>query len=130
MRSRLAIVMLCCGLLGACIDEAEINDEEEENDEDVPECTAVQAPRVDTITSLPADKAAGAMVFSQTCAAATCHGGDGSEGPAPNLSDEIPEFDSEALLCLLLNGKGDMPSQASLSDQQLADVIAYVQATF
>jgi mono/diheme cytochrome c family protein len=80
--------------------------------------------------SLAADKTAGAMVFSQTCAAATCHGADGSAGPAPNLPDEIPEFDSEALTCLLLNGTDEMPPQAALSDQQLADVIAYVQAKF
>jgi mono/diheme cytochrome c family protein len=122
----LTILTLSCGLLlGACTEG-----EGEEEEEELPECNADQTARVDTIMGTAADEAAGAMVFTQTCGAAGCHGADGNAGSAPDLSDEIPEFDSEALGCLLLTGYEAMPSQASLSDQQLADVLAYVQANF
>jgi mono/diheme cytochrome c family protein len=131
MRSSFAILTLCCGvLLGACVDDLEREEEDNEEEEDVPECNAVQTARVNTIADLTANETAGAEVFAQTCAAAACHGADGSSGPAPDLSDEVPEFDRDGLTCLLLTGVDEMPSQASLSDQQLADVIAYVQANF
>jgi hypothetical protein len=128
----LVVFVLSCSLLGACTEDAdsgsddEVGDEEEEE----PECSAEQMMRVDTVFDLTADETAGAMVFMQICGSAACHGADGSAGPAPDLPDEVPEFDDVGLACLLLNGEGDMPSQATLSDQQLADVIAYVQSTF
>ena len=123
--------MLSCSLLGACTEDGDKgSDDDVGEEEEEPECNAEQMMRVDTVFDLSADESAGAMVFMQNCGSAACHGADGSAGPAPDLPDEVPEFDDVGLACLLLNGEGDMPSQATLSDQQLADVLAYVQATF
>ena len=115
---------LCSGLLlGVC-------DGGDDDHDDHVECSAAQSERASDIAALTADQTTGAAVFAQTCGSAGCHGADGVAGSAPNLDDEIPEFDSESLSCLVLGGTGSMPSQASLSDQELADVLAYVQATF
>lgn len=93
-------------------------------------CNADQSARIDTILALSPDEANGATVFANSCGNAACHGSDGNSGPAPDLGTEIPEFSSNALACLLLTGVGTMPSQAGLSDQDLADVIAYTEVTF
>ena len=86
--------------------------------------------RSSTILGLGTDEANGATVFANTCGSSGCHGADGISGSAPSLATEIPEHNSDELACILLAGEGSMPSQAHLSDQDLADVIAYVEATF
>jgi mono/diheme cytochrome c family protein len=93
-------------------------------------CNEQESNRVDTILSLGGDETTGADTFTTTCGSSGCHGSDGDSGPGPHLSNEIPEFTVDGLTCLLLTGYDDMPSQASLSDQQLADVVAYVQGNF
>ncbi|MCA9683708.1 MAG: cytochrome c [Myxococcales bacterium] len=107
---------------------------EEDGDDDAGEeggnCNADQTARVDTVLALTPDEANGATVFANTCGIGSCHGADGNSGTGPALSDEIPDYSSDALGCLLLTGVGTMPSQAGLSDQDLADVIAYAEATF
>ncbi|HLT35206.1 MAG TPA: cytochrome c [Enhygromyxa sp.] len=119
MRTTLMTLALCFGFaLAACDD----------NGGDRSECS--DAARADTVLDLVPDETAGAMVFSQTCGVSSCHGADGNIGAAPDLSNRVPDHDSEELACLLLAGQGTMPSQSSLSDQQLADVLAYVEATF
>ena len=89
-----------------------------------------QMDRITTIMALTPEQAAGAGTFSNYCGSSACHGTDGDAGPAPNLSREAGEFDDEGLLCLSIAGYGSMPSQAALTDQQLADVLAYIRATF
>lgn len=106
-------------LLGACGD-----------DDDGGNCTNAQTKRGDTILMLASDETAGASVFAQSCGISSCHGSDGSSGPAPNLGSNIAEFGDTGLACLVLAGTGSMPSQGSLTDQELADVLAYVLATF
>ncbi len=87
--------------------------------------------RAATILGLSPDPAAGAMVFSGTCGIASCHGPDGNSGPvAMPLSSRVPALTDEAIVGVLLNGQGGMPSQAALSDQELADVVAYLNETF
>ena len=93
-------------------------------------CDAEQSARASTVLGLGVDAAAGADVFANTCGGGGCHGSDGISGPAPDLDEHASHFDSEGLACLLLAGTGNMPSQAKLSDQQLADVLAYVEETF
>lgn len=111
-------------LLGAC------GEEEHEEHEGELSCSDAETMRVDVILALPPDETAGATVFANTCGNAGCHGDNGTNGSGPDLSEEIPELDMDALGCLLLAGVESMPSQASLSDQELADVIAYVRTTF
>lgn len=93
-------------------------------------CDATQNMRIDDILALNPDEAAGATVFGSTCGSGGCHGADGSSGPAPSLAAKVPDYGDAGLTCALLTGPGGMPSQASLSDQELADVLAYVGATF
>ena len=86
------------------------------------------ASEVDAILALTGDATAGATVFSNTCAG--CHGADGASGYAANLVEEIPSKDDAFIVNIIINGDGGgMPAQ-DLSDQEVADVLAYVRATF
>ncbi len=88
--------------------------------------------RTATILGLEGDAAAGGMVFSSgACATPACHGPDGTSGMAsPTLDTSIPSASDMQIVNSLLNGKGSMPAQSNLTDQQLADVLAYVTDTF
>lgn len=103
---------------------------ENEHEQDEHECSAAQQQRVDLILAKTPNQAAGAELFPQLCGTALCHGPDGVSGPGPSLAEEVPEHSVDELACMLLIGPGDMTSLETLADQQLADVIAYVTATF
>jgi cytochrome c553 len=83
-----------------------------------------------TETEPPAegDPVAGKQVFLGSSACGTCHtladaGTSGAVGP--NLDDAQPDY--ELALDRVTNGQGGMPSFSStLSEQQIADVAAYV----
>lgn len=83
----------------------------------------------DDTGGLTGDPDAGAEVFSSTCA--VCHGADGSgiEGSGSDLNEEVPEFSDAELENIIQNGYEEMPPQG-LTDQELADVIAYLRETF
>ena len=49
---------------------------------------------------------------------------------ASNLAELVPASDDAMIVNTFLNGKGSMPAQSALSDQELADVLAYVNANF
>lgn len=93
-------------------------------------CDSSQSDRAATILNLAVDTAAGEDVFDASCGNVGCHGADGSSGPAPDLGDHVSGHTDEGLACLLLAGTGNMPAQAFLADQELADVMAYVMANF
>ena len=75
-------------------------------------------------TTPTGDATAGATVFANTCA--VCHGADGTGGSGPDITGEA---NSPELSDTILNGTGDMPAQ-DLTDTEVADVIAYMKATF
>ena len=81
----------------------------------------------DDILALTGDSAAGADVFASSCAA--CHGDDGVSGASPARDGEVPEKSDEELLGIILEGYDDMPAQ-DLTDQEAADVLAYLRDTF
>src|SRR5258708_7879849 len=86
--------------------------------------TAATSSRTSTIQSLSGDSATGQSLFVSECA--RCHGSDGKGGnPGPNLTGR-----SEAtVVSFALNGKGsEMPSFATLSDQNIADISAFVRS--
>ena len=86
------------------------------------------ASEVDAILALTGDATAGGTIFGNVCAA--CHGADGASGYAANLVEEIPSKDDAFIVDIIINGDGGgMPAQ-DLSDQEVADVLAYVRATF
>lgn len=77
---------------------------------------------------LEGDAARGAALFSSRCA--VCHGDDGSGGSqGVNIADHVPYHSDEDLVELLAEGEGRMPAPG-LSDQEIADVLAYLRATF
>jgi alcohol dehydrogenase (cytochrome c) len=70
--------------------------------------------------------AAGASVFAQNCA--TCHGVSGTGGNGgPDLTAISSAKNLDTVLSQVRNGGGGMPPfSGTLSDQQIADVAAYV----
>lgn len=81
----------------------------------------------DAILALTGDAAAGATVFSSTCA--NCHGADGTGGSAPDISGAVGGYSDADLLDVVLNGSGSM-APVALEDQEAADLLAYVRDTF
>ncbi|MCB9777639.1 MAG: cytochrome c [Alphaproteobacteria bacterium] len=73
------------------------------------------------------DTSAGATVFASTCA--DCHGSDGTNGTAPDLSERVPTKTDEEIRTLVEDGQNYMPAQ-DLSSTEIDDVIAYLRATF
>jgi hypothetical protein len=90
---------------------------------------AEPCPRVDGILALEADAGAGAEVFRRACQA--CHDPAGLEdrvGPA--LSFEVPPRTDADLVSLVIAGVQDMEPQPGLPDHALADVLAWMRATW
>ncbi len=119
MRLTLLFTLSAALLLPAC------NEEEPDDDEH----GTIDQARIDAVLALPGDVAAGETVFA-TCAISSCHGADGNSGSAGiSLSDEVPEHPDDHLISYVLGGTGSMPAQ-NLTDQQMADVLAYLRDTF
>jgi len=84
----------------------------------------------DTEPTAEGDPVAGKAVFLGASGCGTCHtlaeaGSSGSIGP--NLDDTKPSF--ELAVDRVTNGQGSMPPfSSSLSEQQIADVAAYVSS--
>lgn len=93
------------------------------------------AERVANISKLTGNATAGKTVYekaaSPTCA--SCHQADGKGDKSrsyPSLVEPAANDPVSELATNVLNGKGVMPKQTDLTDQQIADVIAYMKATF
>lgn len=68
---------------------------------------------------------AGESVFAENCA--SCHGTTGGGGSAPSLQRAELAEDRDRVADQIINGGGGMPPFGDqLSDQQIADVTAYV----
>lgn len=80
--------------------------------------------RVRTIVSLTGDVTAGKTLFEGNCLG--CHGASGTGGSyqvnITNVNDD------EKVADIVLSGDGDMPAFDSWSDQEVADVVAYVKS--
>lgn len=103
-------------------------DPEEEDEDDVGDNE-----RTDGILELQGDATNGEAVFGMSCGLSSCHGADGdtpATAETASLSDEVPEFSDRALVNIMLNGYETMPPQSAFSDQELADVLAYLRDTF
>jgi cytochrome c553 len=92
-----------------------------------PETTATET---ETTPALEGDPAAGKEIFLGASACGGCHtladaGASGAVGP--NFDDTTPS--AELVVDRVTNGQGGMPSfSSSLSEQQIADVAAYVSS--
>lgn len=86
--------------------------------------------RVNAVLALDGLASSGATWFAANCAG--CHGstGEGSSF-APSLYTRVPNRDDESLVQTLIQGRGGMPAWGNtFNDQQLADLRAYLRATF
>tara|TARA_B100001964_G_C14086501_1_gene532792 strand:+ start:318 stop:698 length:381 start_codon:yes stop_codon:yes gene_type:complete len=82
------------------------------------------------IAALTGDATAGETVYTNSCA--FCHTATGAEnGSTPALTDRVSALSRDAMIENVLTGQGSMPGFAStLENQQIADVVAYVQGAF
>lgn len=75
------------------------------------------------IAALTPDNANGTTVYADNCA--VCHGDTGGGGTGPKLASSA--FALDTVIGTVLTGKESMPAfSGSLSDQEIADVSAYV----
>ncbi len=82
--------------------------------------------RVSTILGLTGDAAAGQAPYAANCGIDSCHGADGTASMSTNSTD-ITGASAMAMATSSIDGVlPNMPSQSFLSDQELADIIAYV----
>jgi mono/diheme cytochrome c family protein len=78
--------------------------------------------RVDEINELEGDPENGAVVYAANCAG--CHGADGTGGSGPDITGED---DQDEVTEVVLSGEDSMPAfDGDLSDQEIADVVAFV----
>ena len=78
--------------------------------------------RVEQIAELEGDATAGADVFAVQCT--VCHGDDGTGGTGADLT--AISLSKEEIIVQLFAAEDGMPSFAELSDQECADVTAFV----
>jgi mono/diheme cytochrome c family protein len=91
---------------------------------------AMVRPRVQNVLRLTGDSAQGGATFAERCS--RCHGEDGRGSSfAPSLYERVPMRDDESIVQTLILGRGQMPSWGgTFSDQQLADILAFLRMTF
>lgn len=92
-------------------------------------CAAeVDTARVDDVLALEGDPEVGEAVYGDNCE--RCHTDGEGVGQAP-YSEVVPASTDEALVTAILEGPGFMPSfDEDLSDQDIADLVAYMVATW
>lgn len=74
------------------------------------------------VSSATGDTSAGAALYADNCA--SCHGSAGGGGSAPNIAGIS---DSAGVIDTILYGTSGMPGFASsLTDQEIADILAYL----
>ena len=81
-----------------------------------------------TLTGSPTH---GAVLFSWNCA--ICHGEDGLKSDYSQLPTQVPTLTKEDITKLVYQGGGAMTAvarAADMSEQDVADVVAYVQEKF
>lgn len=84
------------------------------------------------ILALSGDATAGETLFNDKgCSIDSCHGADGNSGTtAPALNGVVSTRSDSQLIDSVLDGTdGGMPAQ-NLTDQEMADVLAYLNANF
>jgi mono/diheme cytochrome c family protein len=81
--------------------------------------------RVDGILALTGDATNGATVYADNCA--ECHAADGSGGIGPSLQGEASEEGGGEVVEVVLYGEDSMPAFPDLTDQEVADLLAFLQ---
>ena len=78
-----------------------------------------------TIAGMSGDATSGQTLYSANCA--SCHGATGGGGSGPNLVKAFNDDEKAELIDVILDGDGDMPAFSSLSDQEIADIVSYLE---
>ena len=87
------------------------------------------AMRALAVMQLPDNSDEGALVFAENCT--PCHGPEGKgSDTAPALYDRVPTMSDTGLVERLIKGKDAMPAWSHFTDQELADLRAYLRASF
>ncbi|MEE2786466.1 MAG: c-type cytochrome [Myxococcota bacterium] len=85
--------------------------------------------RAATVTEISGDAMHGGTIFLNHCTG--CHGREGKKTAiTPSLFDRVSSLSRDQRAEVLLNGKGGMPAWAQLTNEELADILAYLDATF
>jgi cytochrome c553 len=110
--------------------ETDTTETTETTETDETETTEAETETTVTTPVIEGDPAAGKEVFLGASACGGCHtlADAGSTGVVgPNFDESMPDY--ELALDRVTNGQGGMPSfSSSLSEQQIADVSAYVSS--
>lgn len=118
----LAVLSVLVASLGAA---SGCGGDDEEPTEPAPEQPADQQPDEPAEEPTAGDAAAGEQIFADNCA--VCHGADGGGDTAPSLQRPELADNPERVADQVRNGGGGMPAfEGDLSEQQIADVTAYV----
>ena len=117
MKSELSALVFVSALVGCGTDGSE---------PDLIDGTAPSENRAATILSMTGDADNGAAIYAINCQA--CHGASGEGGAGNGIALQGLRFD-EMLLNSVLDGKNYMPAYGdTLSDQELADVVAHIES--
>lgn len=81
--------------------------------------------RTEDILALTGAAAGGETVYQTNCA--VCHGADGAGGVGADLTTTVPTLGDEAIVDTVLDGTTGMQPFDNLSDQAIADVLAYLR---
>ncbi len=81
--------------------------------------------RTSSIGKLTGTASSGASVYATKCL--SCHGSDGRSGSAREDIAHEARDDSDEAIDKILGGGGGMPSFSNLSDQDIADLVAYLK---
>ncbi len=78
------------------------------------------------VTSLTGDPAVGKTLYTNNCAG--CHGGDGLSGSTKRNIVSPAKSETDKVISIILDGEDEMPGfAATLTSQQIADIVAYVK---
>jgi mono/diheme cytochrome c family protein len=94
-------------------------------------CSLPVVPRAKQVAALTGTPASGAATYATDCR--TCHGADGRGGSTPDamhhgMYGALHDYSAPEVITVILQGGGTMPSFARCSDQELADLYAYLMS--
>ena len=82
--------------------------------------------RTDGILGLTADLSNGQQLYTSNCV--SCHGSDGQSGSERRNIVSVATSSETQAVQTMLQGEDEMPSFSGLEDQELADILGYVQS--
>ncbi len=87
-------------------------------------CGGAASPRVEAIVALSTDVQAGKPLYEAKCQ--VCHGANGAgTSLGPDIRSKENNTDNVEII---VEGGGDMPAFATMSDQEIADTNAYANS--